>query len=295
VVDRKIFVKRYFPPQIGRVISTLIFLDDRRVIAVMSRGRWAMSFVSVVPDIVAQAAGELESLGSTLSAANAAAAAAPTTGVVALGLDEVSAAITALFNQQGLSYQALSAQAATFQSQFVNLLNAGAGSYISTEIANTLAAAAFGGGSGGIAQSLSSDILFELVSSIPGVQQAELALDVAGPAVVALPVLEQQTGFINALQTGNLAAATAALSSPAVEQAALYGQETVSVPLPGSISGVQSLNIPFGGVLAPNQPITVTVTTAGNPPSTVPIPGTEVGGIIPGVQAFGPSLLLDFL
>jgi hypothetical protein len=284
------FVKRYFPPQIGRVISTLIFLDDRRVIAVMSRGRWAMSFVGVVPDIVAQAAGELESLGSTLSAANAAAA-APTIGVAAPAADEVSAAIATLLGGHAQEFQALSAQAATFHSQFVNLLNAGAGSYISTEIANTLAAAA----SGGIAQSLGDDILFELVSSIPGVQQAELALDVAGPAVVALPVLEQQTGFVNALQTGNLGAATAALSNPAVEQAALYGQETVSVPLPGSVSGVQSLNIPFGGVLAPVQPITVTVTTAGNPPSTVPIPGTEVGGIIPGVQAFGPSLLLDFL
>ena len=249
-----------------------------------------MSFVGVVPDIVAQAAGELESLGSTLSAANAAAA-APTIGVAAPAADEVSAAIATLLGGHAQEFQALSAQAATFHSQFVNLLNAGAGSYISTEIANTLAAAA----SGGIAQSLGDDILFELVSSIPGVQQAELALDAAGPAVVALPVLEQQTAFVNALQTGNLGAATAALSNPAVEQAALYGQETVSVPLPGSVSGVQSLNIPFGGVLAPNQPITVTVTTAANPPSTVPIPGTEVGGIIPGVQAFGPSLLLDFL
>jgi PE family len=284
------FVKRYFPPQIGRVISTLIFLDDRRVIAVMSRGRWAMSFVSVVPDIVAQAAGELESLGSTLSAANAAAA-APTIGVAAPAADEVSAAIATLLGRHAQEFQALSAQAATFHSQFVNLLNAGAGSYISTEIANTLAAAA----SGGIAQSVGGDILSALVSNVPGVEDIELALDGAGPAVVALPVLEQQTTFVNALQTGNLAAATAALSSPAVQQAALYGQQTVSVPLPGSISGVQSLNIPFGGVLAPVQPITVTVTTAGNPPSTVPIPGTEVGGIIPGVQAFGPSLLLDFL
>jgi PE family len=262
----------------------------------MSRRRWAISFVSVVPDIVAQAARELESLGWTLSAANAAAA-APTTGVVALGLDEVSAAITALFNQQGLSYQALSARAATFHTQFANLLNAGTVSYISTEIANARAAAAFGGGSGGITQSVGGDILSALVSNVPGVQDIELALDGAGPAVVALPVLEQQTAFVNALQTGNLAAATAALSSPAVEQAALYGQQTVSVPLPGLISGVQSvaLNIPFGGVLAPNQPITVTLTTAGNPPSTVPIPGTEVGGIIPGVQALGPSLLLELL
>jgi PE family len=260
----------------------------------MSRGRWAIPFVSVVPDIVAQAAGELERLGSTLSAANAAAA-APITGVAAPGLDEVSAAITTLFNQQGLSYQALSAQAATFHSQFTNLLNAGTVSYISTEITNARAAAAFGGGSGGIVRSVGDDILSELVSNVPGVQDSELALDGAGPAVVALPVLEQQTAFVNALQTGNLAAATAALSSPAVEQAALYGQQTVSVPLSGLISGVQSLNIPFGGVLAPNQPITVTVTTGGNPPSIVPIPGTEVGGIIPGVQVLGPSLLLELL
>ena len=255
-----------------------------------------MSFVGVVPDIVAQAVGELESLGSTLSAANAVAA-APTTGVVAPGLDEVSAAITALFNEQGLSYQALSAQAATFHSQFANLLNAGTISYISTEIANARAAAAFGGGFGGIAQSLGDDILSELVGSIPGVQEAEFALDVAGPAVVALPVLEHQTAFINALQTGNLGAATAALSNPAVEQAFLYGQDTVSVPLPGLVSGVQSvaLNIPFGGVLAPNQPLTVTVTTTGDAPITVPIPGTEVGGILPGGQALGPSLLLELL
>jgi hypothetical protein len=251
-----------------------------------------MSFVGVVPDIVAQAAGELESLGSTLSAANAAAA-APTIGVAAPAADEVSAAIATLLSTHAQEFQALSAQAATFHSQFANLLNAGAGSYISTEIANTLAA----GASGGIAQSIGDDILSELVSNLPGVDDIQLALDAAGPAVVALPVLEHQTAFVNALQTGNLGAATAALNSPAVQQAALYGQETVSVSLPGSVSGVPSvtLNVPFGGVLAPIQPITVTVTTAGNPPITVPIPGTGVGGIIPGVQTDGPSLLLELL
>ena len=105
MVDRKIFVKRYFPPQIGRVISTLIFLDDRRVIAVMSRGRWAMSFVSVVPDIVAQAAGELASLGSTLSAANA--AAATPTFMAAPAADEVSAAIATLLGTHDQEFQAL--------------------------------------------------------------------------------------------------------------------------------------------------------------------------------------------
>jgi hypothetical protein len=108
-------------------------------------------------------------------------------------------------------------------------------------------------------------------------------------------VLEHQTGFVNALQTGNLGAATAALRSPVVQQAALYGQDTVSVPLLGSVSGVQTvaLNVPFGGVLAPLQPLTVSLTTTGNPPITVPLPGIEVGGIIPGLRYAGPSLLLS--
>jgi len=255
-----------------------------------------MSFVTVAPDIVGQAAGELDSIGSALSTANAVAAAS-TTRVMAPGADQVSAAIAAVMGTHAQEYQALSAQAADFHSQFVNLLNAGTGSYVSTEIANARAAAAFGGGSGGIAQSLGGGILSGLIGGIPGVPEAELALDAAGPAVVALPVLEQQTGFFNALQTGNLGAATAALSSPAVRQAALYGQDTVSVPLPGSVSGVQSvaLNVPFGGVFAPIEPVSVTVTTAGNLPFTVPIPGIEVGGIIPGLETAGPSLLLSLL
>jgi hypothetical protein len=89
----------------------------------------------------------------------------------------------------------------------------------------------------------------------------------------------------------------AAIRSPAVQQAALYGQETVSLPLPGSVAGVQSvaLNVPFGGVYAPIQPITVTVSTTQTPPTTVPIPGLQVGGIVPGLETGGPALLLSLL
>jgi hypothetical protein len=94
-----------------------------------------MSFVTVAPEFVGQAAADLESIGSALSSANAAAA-APTTGVIAPGADEVSLAITALFGTHARQYQALSAQAATFHSQFVSMLNAGAGSYLATEVAN---------------------------------------------------------------------------------------------------------------------------------------------------------------
>src|ERR1700751_4192679 len=94
-----------------------------------------MSFVVAVPEVLGTAATDLASLGSTLSAANAAAA-TPTTGVLAAAEDEVSAAIASLFSGHAQAYQALSAQAAVFHQQFVQALTAGAGSYGSAEAAN---------------------------------------------------------------------------------------------------------------------------------------------------------------
>jgi hypothetical protein len=96
-----------------------------------------MSFVTVAPQLVSQAAGRLETIGSAISAAHATAA-APTVGVLPAAADEVSAAIAALFGSHAQQFQALSAQAATFHSQFVGLLNTGAGAYSSTEAANVL-------------------------------------------------------------------------------------------------------------------------------------------------------------
>jgi hypothetical protein len=48
----------------------------------------------------------------------------------------VSAAIAAVFSAHGQQFQALSAQAAAFHNQFVQLMNAGAGQYALTEAAN---------------------------------------------------------------------------------------------------------------------------------------------------------------
>ncbi|KZS70039.1 hypothetical protein A4G29_07590 [Mycobacterium kansasii] len=56
-----------------------------------------MSFVVAAPQALMVAATDLAGIGSALTAANAAAA-APTTGVLAAGADEVSAAIAALFS-----------------------------------------------------------------------------------------------------------------------------------------------------------------------------------------------------
>src|ERR1700757_176011 len=94
-----------------------------------------MSFVTVGPEALAASASDLTRLVCTISAANAAAA-APTTGLLAAGADEVSAAIASLFGAHGQAYQALSAQATDFHQQFVQLMAAGAGQYASTEAAN---------------------------------------------------------------------------------------------------------------------------------------------------------------
>ncbi|HUH72609.1 MAG TPA: PE-PPE domain-containing protein [Mycobacterium sp.] len=94
-----------------------------------------MSFVVAVPQMLTDAATSLAGLGSTISAANSAAA-APTIGVLAAGGDEVSAAIATVFSQQASAFQALSAQAAAFHTQLVQTLNAGAAAYESAEAAN---------------------------------------------------------------------------------------------------------------------------------------------------------------
>lgn len=94
-----------------------------------------MSLLVVAPELVESAASELQSIGSALGAAHSAAA-APTTGVLAAGADEVSTAVSTLFAGFGEEFQALGAQASAFHSQFVQALSSGAGSYLTSEAAN---------------------------------------------------------------------------------------------------------------------------------------------------------------
>ncbi len=94
-----------------------------------------MSYVVAAPEFVVAAAHDLATIGSNLSMANAAAV-FPTSGVMAAGADEVSATIAALFGAHAQAYQALSAQAALFHQQFVQLMSHGAGEYALTEAAN---------------------------------------------------------------------------------------------------------------------------------------------------------------
>ncbi|BBX61268.1 hypothetical protein MSAS_04420 [Mycobacterium saskatchewanense] len=128
-----------------------------------------MSFVVAVPELVQGAAQDLAGIQDALAEA-AASVVGPTTGVVPAAADEVSAAIASMFGSFGQEFQALSSQAQAFHAEFVNLMNAGAGAYLSAEVTNAEQALAnavsapaqalFGGaaslGSGGAATSAAS-------------------------------------------------------------------------------------------------------------------------------------------
>ncbi|GFG74908.1 PE family protein [Mycobacterium botniense] len=94
-----------------------------------------MSFVTTQPEALTAAAGSLQGIGSAMAAQNAAAA-APTTGVVPAAADEVSALTAAQFVAHAHMYQAVCSQAAAIHEMFVNTLGASAGSYAVTEAAN---------------------------------------------------------------------------------------------------------------------------------------------------------------
>jgi PE family/PPE-SVP subfamily C-terminal region len=97
-----------------------------------------MSFVTTQPEALAYAAGKLQTLGSAI-AAESAAVASPTTGVIPAAADEVSALQAAIFGAYGSLYQSVNAQATAIHELFVHTLGASAGSYAATESTNSVA------------------------------------------------------------------------------------------------------------------------------------------------------------
>ena len=94
-----------------------------------------MSFVVATPEALAAASRNLTGIGAAITKAHAAAA-APTTSVVAAARDEVSAAIAELFGSHGQAYQAVAGRAAAFHDEFVANLGATGTSYAATDAAN---------------------------------------------------------------------------------------------------------------------------------------------------------------
>ncbi|HLR97982.1 MAG TPA: PE family protein [Mycolicibacillus parakoreensis] len=97
-----------------------------------------MSFITTDPALLAAAAGDLDGIGATVAAGNAAAA-APTTAVAPAAADEVSALTAARFTAHARLYQEISAQAAAVHEMMVATLRANAGAYAGAEAANAAA------------------------------------------------------------------------------------------------------------------------------------------------------------
>jgi hypothetical protein len=121
-----------------------------------------------------------------------------------------------------------------------------------------------------------------------------LLLDVVGSPVNMLSALNSTAhALTGALQTGNLVGAVdTVLDSPAIlANATLNGQTLLTLPPVtldlGGLSVTTSLEIPFGGILAPLSPLTAEV-------FGIPLQleaGTHIGGIIPALTQFVPEQL----
>ena len=96
-------------------------------------------FVSADPAAMTSAAAGLQSIGSTVLAGNAAAA-APTTGVLPPALDPTSALLAASFATHGGVYQAVSGVQAAMHELMVGMLATNSATYAATEAINAAAA-----------------------------------------------------------------------------------------------------------------------------------------------------------
>nr|WP_082994203.1 PE family protein [Mycobacterium gordonae] len=282
-----------------------------------------MSLLTVVPDAVATASSNIESMGSSLRSASDAAVRS-TTAIAPPGADEISSAITTLFGTHGQEFAAVNARAAAFQAEFVKLLNGGALQYVNAEIANAQQALSglFGGagvvnpaeavsqtssistpfgpisitqtfdvpssGNGPLSAAISAvtplgPVSFALngaVSTVAGPPAVStlsltggtvnfptplrLLVGAAGPTVTGgYSLFNSYNAFTSAMSGGNvLGAATAFFSAPFnYANAVLFGHQTVTLPLAalGGTGPEVNLGIPFGGLLAPSAPLTMSV------------------------------------
>lgn len=94
-----------------------------------------MSILFTKPETLMAAATDLAGVRSTINAVNEAAA-TPTTRLPAPGIDEVSAAVVAVFGAHAQQYQATSARAQAIHDQFVQAMKAAGHAYADAEAAN---------------------------------------------------------------------------------------------------------------------------------------------------------------
>src|SRR3954451_6608805 len=136
-----------------------------------------MTELLVDPQIVTTVAADINGIGSTIKAATAAAA-APTSGVLAAAADEVSAAIANLFGAHGQEFQAVVNKVEAYSSQFQQTLAAAANAYVQTE---TAAVAALQGALGASAAAVAAP-----AATIPPFSALDTVVYI-GPTGVPIP------------------------------------------------------------------------------------------------------------
>jgi hypothetical protein len=94
-----------------------------------------MSLLTTIPEELIAAATQLEGIGTSLTAQNAAAA-APTTGIAPAAADSVSQLQAGIFSAYGTLYQQFAAEAQAIQQQFTATLGLSSGTYSQTEAQN---------------------------------------------------------------------------------------------------------------------------------------------------------------
>lgn len=168
------------------------------------------SYMRAAPEALKAAASNIAGIGTEISSANAAAA-LPTTGVVAAAADQVSAQVAALFSSHAQGYQQLSAEVTAFHEKFVQVLGAGANAYSNAEssAARTLLNAVNAPAQQLLGQPLAA------VESLAGqaatrVQSVLSAIPGAGAANLFGALGLAPTGGLGALTTGLLGPAAAA-------------------------------------------------------------------------------------
>jgi hypothetical protein len=216
-----------------------------------------MSSLVAAPEAMVSAASNITGIGSTLSAASAAAA-IPTTGVLAPAADGVSAEIAAFFSEHGLGYQQVSAQVSAFHDKFVGALTAGANAYAATE-ANAAqmlfgsTSNAVGAQAAAVSSAVTSVLQLQPTAGTGAVAAAGTLLRPAAAAPEAIALAEAYLGFdlnvtraVSSVVDIMAALPFAWVLAPQVAFVYLLGEPIVSGVVLGSIAAAF-------GVLPPTQ------------------------------------------
>ena len=262
-----------------------------------------MSFVTTQPEALTAAASTLQTLGTSMAAEDAAAA-APTTGVAPAAADPVSALQAAQFSAYGTWYQQVSAHATAIRQMLVNTLGTSAGSYRDTEAANQTATGStslsglLGGGSGTSSSSLSGAAVSPAqVSSSTGATIATpftwfQNVGAAASDFIALGQGQFLPGAVNWEPEWPAAAGAPFMPTapigPAVAAGAIGGPVSADV---GQASSLGGLSVPpswaAAGVPAANS-TPVTLTGAGwTSAAAQPPPVTTMPAGVPSVASAG--------